>query len=258
MRIGLYPFPSQKDISKNLTHIHDGFVLAKQENVDLLVFHECALCGYPPLETEIELINEDSIQEALNQVRNEVLHYSIGCAIGTIRYENGSRYNSMVVFNEKGEEIGRYDKSSLWGYDLENFQHGQTDGLMTIKDIKVGFRICFDIRFPELFRKWRNKVDVGIVCFSDTSETYSQARYDIIKAHLITRAVENVVPILSVNSLSFYPTAPNLVLSSGGQILHESNQTTPHLFTYDLRKQELTFGERGIHDNANRYQIKEE
>ena len=49
MRIGLYPFPSSGDMSANLAHIRTGAALAAEQSVELLVFHECALCGYPPL-----------------------------------------------------------------------------------------------------------------------------------------------------------------------------------------------------------------
>ncbi|WP_160317140.1 hypothetical protein [Oxobacter pfennigii] len=48
--------------------------------------------------------------------------------------------------------------------------------------------------------------------FCDVSNEDSMERYDMIKAHLITRAVENVMTVISVNSTSHYQTAPAAVI----------------------------------------------
>ena len=61
MRIGLYPFPSSGDMSANLAHIRTGTALAAEQSVELLVFHECALCGYPPLETSMEAVTPERV-----------------------------------------------------------------------------------------------------------------------------------------------------------------------------------------------------
>ena len=59
MRIGLYQFASSSRISDNMAHICRAVKGAAAQSVRLLVFHECALCGYPPLETAVDDIHAE-------------------------------------------------------------------------------------------------------------------------------------------------------------------------------------------------------
>lgn len=83
--------------------------------------------------------------------------------------------------------------------------------------MRMGFRICFDMRFPEPFRAlYVQGTDLCVVAFSDSAEQPDPARYDQICAHLMTRAVENVMTVASVNTLSRQQTAPNAVIDPSG------------------------------------------
>lgn len=59
MRIGLYQFAGSSRISDNMAHICRAVKGAAAQSVRLLVFHECALCGYPPLETAVDDIHAE-------------------------------------------------------------------------------------------------------------------------------------------------------------------------------------------------------
>lgn len=118
--------------------------------------------------------------------------------------------------------------------------------------IKIGFRICCDVRFPELFRElYRQNTDICFVSFSDTRETPSPGRYQIIKAHLITRAVENVMTVVSVNSISNFQTAPTAVFDCNGVCVKEAEMDTEGMLIYDYIRPEVSFGMKGrIVNNA--------
>ena len=189
MRIGLYPFPSSGDMSANLAHIRTGAALAAEQSVELLVFHECALCGYPPLETSMEAVTPEQVSAGLKQVAALAKDHAMHIAVGTVRFQRGTRYNSVMVFGPEGNLLGCYDKQALWGWDCDHFSRGAQPGVFNIGGVRVGFRICFDVRFPEPFRQlYRAGADLCIVCFSDTAEQPDRERYDLISAHLRTRA----------------------------------------------------------------------
>lgn len=76
---------------------------------------------------------------------------------------DGSRvYNTSVVFDPKGNELGRYRKIHL--FDIvtpDGMRYGESSAVapgtevsvVDIEGLKYGFAICYDIRFPELFQK---------------------------------------------------------------------------------------------------------
>ena len=107
-------------------------------------------------------------------------------------------------------------------------------------------RICYEVRFPEYFRElYRARCDLALTLFYDVTDAPSPDRYDLLRGHLRTCAVENVFPVLSANAIAPYPGAPTMLCDASGRILVENPPDAPHLLLFDLSKREPDFGERG-------------
>jgi omega-amidase len=247
MKIGVFQFRGSDSISDNHEAIKRAITTAYQNKVRLLVFQECATCGYPPVETTaIEKINFEILNSYFQEIKQLANKYNMYIALGTIRTQNSKHYNSIQLIDPNGELIGNYDKRALWGWDMDNFARGQTLGIYQIDDVKVGFRICFEVRFPEYFRElFKENVELCFVSFCDVLNEDSIERYDMIKAHLITRAVENVMTVVSVNSTSHYQTAPTAVIDSNGYIVSEAPRNQEYLLIYDYNTPIMGFGPKG-------------
>ena len=76
-------------------------------------------------------------------------------------------------------------------------------------------------------------------------------RYDLIKSHIRTRAVENVCYTLTVNTICPYQTAPSALYDRSGSTLKELARNTEGLLVYDLEIGELSFGQQGIRKNVD-------
>jgi len=176
--------------------------------------------------------------------------HNIYLAVGSITNRDGKYFNSLQVINPDGKLLGVYDKRALWGWDTEilsNFTRGTDKGIYLIDGIKVGFRICYEVRFPEYFRElYKEDVKLCIVSFCDVADEKIPGRYDLIKAHLQTRAVENIMTVVSVNSISNQQTAPTAVINPGGMVVLKAPQNRECLLTYDYTEPETTFGRKGI------------
>ena len=251
MRIGLYPFASTANIGSNLQIMDKAAAAASDAAVRLLVFHECALCGYPPIESEIEAIHPDAVELAIHHLADTAKRNGLYLAFGTVRFEGKTRYNSIILLDDHGDTVGHYDKQAIWGWDTDHFARGTAPGVFRIDDVNIGFRICFDIRFPEPFRQLRRQnADLCIVCFSDVGDQPDPQRYQLIRSHLMTRAVENVMTVASVNSISKHQTAPTAIIHPAGTVLMEAAPNQEQLMIFDYEPSSPGFGMKGILHNS--------
>lgn len=253
MKIGVFQFKGSGDIDNNRDKILKAVASASAGHVRLLVFQECAVCGYPPLEVpDIEAIDFNKSDKLIDEIQTAAKANDMYVAVGTTRRAERACYNSICVISPDGI-LGYYDKKALWGWDFDHFQAGTSPGIFQIDDIKVAFRICYDIRFPELFRDcFLENVPLCFVSFCDVQEQDSPERYDIISGHLMTRAVENVMTVVSVNSISQFQTAPTAVFDHSGKKVLEAEKNQEGLLTYDFTMPEMTFGMKGRIENSKR------
>lgn len=107
--------------------------------------------------------------------------------------------NTCPVFNRKGELIAQYDKMHLYshlGSDEDKYATRGNNPVIASTDVgKLGISICYDIRFPELFRKYSlNGADILI-----NMAAWPKTR----KNHWITlqkaRAIENQTFMIAVS-----------------------------------------------------------
>ncbi len=246
MKIGVFQFRCSGDLDANYAAIERAIKQAATQHVRLLVFAECALCGYPPVETDIQSVDYEGTERSLAKIRLLAKEAGLYVALGLIRMENGRRYNSLELIGPDGNTIGHYDKRALWGWDLDHFDKGGEPGIFHMDGLTVGFRICYEVRFPEYFRElFKAGTDICFVSFSDVSEQDSQLRYDIIKANLMTRAVENAMTVISVNSISKFQTAPTAVFGPEGEVKLETPKNEEFLLVFDYRIPEPTFSMKG-------------
>jgi predicted amidohydrolase len=254
LRIGVFQFSGSGDIDQNAKKISDTIKDAAAKNIRLLVFQECALCGYPPIETpDVHLIDYEKTVACLSGICDLAKQYKMYIAVGTVRTEGRQYNNSIQLIGENGSFAGCYDKRALWGWDTDNYSRGENPGIFIIDGIRVGFRICYEVRFPEYFRElYAADVPLCFVSFCDVGSEDDPQRYNVIKSHLITRAVENTMTVVSVNSISHYQTAPTAVFDCDGEVLLEAPKNEETLLVYDFSIPEITYFRQGRIVNSNR------
>lgn len=108
--------------------------------------------------------------------------------------------NSSLVFDDKGKCVARYDKVHLFGLDLgsERFNESKTiepgDKVVVLNTPfgKVGLSVCYDLRFPELYRAMK-QVDIITVPSAFTATTGRAHWEALIRA----RAIENQAYVIA-------------------------------------------------------------
>ncbi len=256
MKVGLFQFAMTDHPIENITRIRAAVIEAAQQGVELLLLPECALTGYPKADPHtIKTISFQEVEHALVDLEWLAIEYALCIVAGTAEFLEGKYYNSAVLAAPGQKAHVIYRKRALWGWDADNFSPGEIeDGVFEIDGFRIGVRICFEVRFPEYFRElYRKKVDCAVVLFCDTLEEDSTERYDLIQSHLRTRAVENIVPVVSVNSAGVYQTAPTAVIDPDGDVVSELPRHAEQLLIYELKKPiEDSFGARGRRSISDR------
>ena len=108
--------------------------------------------------------------------------------------------NTCLVFNPQGERVARYDKIHLFGFEQNGERYDESASIEAGRQPvafeapcgRVGLSICYDLRFPELYR--RLGVVSLIVVPSAFTETTGRAHWEVL---LRARAIENQCYVLA-------------------------------------------------------------
>lgn len=107
-------------------------------------------------------------------------------------------FNTSVLLNPQGRIVSRYRKIHLFGYQSEEkrlLKPGQTLAIADMPWGKGGISTCYDLRFPELFRKM---VDQGTASFMIPS-AWPHERLETWTLFNRVRAHENLAYLFSCN-----------------------------------------------------------
>ena len=247
LKVGAFQFATSTDIVQNLAALKRGIEAAAQENVRLLLTQECALCGYPPVEIpSIAAIDQGLQAEAFAGIVQLAQEHQIYIALGMVEFTEGGAFNSVRLIGPDGDLLRPYHKRALWGWDQDNFQSGNAVGIYEIDGVKVGVRICFEVRFPEYFRElFVQDVDLAILPFADVGQPEQAGKINIIQSHLVSRAVENAMFVLSANSISQYQLAPTCLIDPDGHVIVSAPLNEEFLLTAVIEITEPNFGRQG-------------
>lgn len=132
-----------------------------------------------------------------------------------VEKEGDNYYNTSLLFNPEGELIGTYRKIHLFRYGSAEGQlltAGEHPTVVETSFGKVGLATCYDLRFPELFRK---QVDLGAELLLITS-AWPHARLAHWNLFNKARALENQCYLISCNCVG---TTKNVFMGGHSQVV---------------------------------------
>jgi len=127
---------------------------------DVLVLPEVWTVGWACEEfrQSAEPLSNSRVINFLSDIAKKYNTYVIGGSF-IRKGDDENLYNSCPVFDRCGKLIAVYDKNHLYSYCGCNegtyITPGQNGVIVDIDGIKTGITICYDIRFPEIFREYR-------------------------------------------------------------------------------------------------------
>ncbi|MCH8829115.1 MAG: carbon-nitrogen hydrolase family protein, partial [Planctomycetes bacterium] len=156
-------------------------------------------------------------------------------------------HNSVYVINAKGEIVERYDKRFCTGLDgkrptmdLHHYSPGNRAVTFKVKGITCGVLICYDYRFPELYRELK-KLGVRVLfqSFHNARKTVvDDESYDIwrtiVPATMSCRAAENHIWVSANNSTTRPSRWGSFIVQPDGAIIGKLRNHVPGVLITDM------------------------
>jgi nitrilase len=151
-----------------------------------------------------EVLGSGPIQDQLAMLAKQNGIYLVAGSIPLEASDPNKVLNTSLVFNPEGQRVERYDKIHLFGFqtsteryqESETIEAGSTPGMFEItvdgQKWTFGLSICYDLRFPELYRAL-GQVDCHIIPAAFTYTT-GKDHWEIL---LRARAIENQCYVLA-------------------------------------------------------------
>lgn len=158
------------DIEANCSKVEDLFNQYFECNTaDVVVLPEVWSCGWScsHFRDTAQVIESSSVIDLLSRLAKK---FNVNIIGGSFITKNGERYfNTCPVINRLGQLVATYSKNHLYSYygcDEGKFVSvGDSPVMVELDGIKYGLTICYDIRFPEIYRAYRKAgVDILVNC----------------------------------------------------------------------------------------------
>jgi predicted amidohydrolase len=165
IRVASCQFPVSSDIRSNLKWIREQMIEAYLKKADVVHFPECGLSGYPGTDMDnLDRFDWEELHAATDSIIALASELEMWVILGSIHPIAGydKPYNSLYVISSDGEIIDRYDKRFCTSGDLNYFSPGDHFVTFELKGVQCGLLICYDVRFPELYREYR-KLGIDLI-----------------------------------------------------------------------------------------------
>ena len=218
MKVAALQMVSTPDVDQNLATARRLIAQAAQTGAELVALPEY-FCLMGLRDSDKLDIAEDladnalaststPIQTTLAQAAREYGVWVIGGTLPLRGPQADRVFNTLMVYGPQGQTVARYDKIHLFCFDdgerrydeAATLTPGNTPVAFTLTDRsgqawRVGLGVCYDLRFPELFRQLTREAPCDLIVLPAAfTHTTGQAHWELL---LRARAVENLCHVLA-------------------------------------------------------------
>jgi predicted amidohydrolase len=186
------------DPETNLSKVRDFSRRAKEAGAELVVFPELTDTGYSmPVIQKHASYWKAGFVAGVQEIANEL---SLAIVSGVSERDGTSIYNSQVLVDEKSDIVAKYRKTHLYAVapveEQTCFAPGDAFTSFGLGDLRFGFSICYDLRFPEMYRKMATEQNVGAFLIS-SAWPFPRVEHWCVLAQ--ARAIENQAYVIASN-----------------------------------------------------------
>src|SRR4030095_10138727 len=186
------------DPKANLLKVRDFSREARDAGVELIVFPEMTDTGYSMSVIEANANSwTNGFVPGLQEIAAKL---SIAIVCGVSERDGTSIYNSLVFVDQRGQIAAKYRKTHLYAVapveEQTCFASGDAFASFALGDLRFAFSICYDLRFPEMYRKLVTEQNVGAFVLSSA---WPFPRDEHFRVLVLARAIENQSYMIASN-----------------------------------------------------------
>jgi len=213
-KVAAIQMASGPNVKANLAEAEKLIKIAVQQEAELVVLPEnFAIMGMN--ETDKVKIAEDVgsglLQDYLKEQARKHNIWLVGGTIPIRSSESGKVFSACLLFNPQGELVTRYDKIHLFDVTIEASNESYTESETITPGDKIvvvdtpfgrlGLAVCYDLRFPELFRAMIDlNMEICVLPSAFTSLT-GRAHWESL---LRSRAIENLSYMIAADQGGYH------------------------------------------------------
>jgi deaminated glutathione amidase len=200
------------------------------------------------------------VQAAAELAARHGIYLHIGST--AVALPEGKLANRAFLFGPDGNKIATYDKIHMFDVDLDNGESWRESATyepgadMVLADLpfgRMGFAICYDIRFPHLFRAQAELGAVVLTAPAAFTRQTGEAHWHILQR---ARAIENGAFFISAAQGGLHEDGRetyghSLIVSPWGKILAEANHDEPGVIVADIDTADAEAARRKIPNLKN-------
>ncbi len=258
LKVATCQFAVGKSIKRNSLQIQEFLHKAHRAKADIVHFSECALSGY----VGTDFPNFDGYDWAVLKEETEKImalasKLGLWVVLGSthpltppnkpakrIRHTNGGQvagkpHNSLYLIGPDGKIRDRYDKRFCVAGELRRFTPGNRFVNFTINGVKCSLLICFDLRFPEIYRElYKQGVNCILQSFYNARQHGPSVHTHIMRQTMQCRAATNHFWVSMSNASGYYSPYPSCIIAPDGRIVKQLKQNHSGMMvnTVDLSK----------------------
>lgn len=233
IKIATCQFRVSESLRRNSKNICAFLRKAKKARADIVHFSECALSGYVGTDfPNFAGYDWHLLKEETQKIMALAAKLKLWVVLGSTHRltEPNKPHNSLYLINAKGEIIDRYDKRFCTSGDLRRLTPGNRFVNFTINGVKCSLLICFDLRFPELYRPlYKQGVKCIFQSFYNARQKGPSVHTHIMRQTMQCRAATNYFWISCANSSGYYSPYPSCFIQPDGKIVQQLRMNRPDI-----------------------------
>jgi predicted amidohydrolase len=244
IRVATVQFSENWDPRRNAAIIRKYLIAAKKRRADIVHFHEGALSGYLGVEKKApppEKVHWQAVREGVESVCAQARRCRLWVVLGSAHRLTPPHkpHNSLYLISPRGKVVDRYDKRFCTEGDLKAYSPGDHLVTFVLNGVKCALLICYELRFPELYRRLRR---LGVqVIFQSFHNGYHKGpgiHAKIMRQTVQAHAGINYFWISANNSSAYYSAWPSVLITPDGAIAASLRQNVPGIMinTVNTRK----------------------
>jgi predicted amidohydrolase len=222
LRVATCQFAVSGSVPQNARAIRQFLQKAGKAGAEVVHFSECALSGYAGADfSSFDDYDWTLLREETLRIMALAGELALWVVLGSTHPLTPPHkpHNCLYLISPAGKIVDRYDKRFGTSGDLDHYTPGNHFATFDLHGIKCSLLICFDLRFPELYRELYK---LGVQCvfqsFYNARQRGPSIHTHIMRQTMQCHAATNHLWISMTNSSGYYSPYPSCLIQPDGVI----------------------------------------